>query len=381
MCLESASTSTSEKPLNALPPSDTESEWPAIQKRPAWVVFALWQINVHTFFMIQFLSKKQLEPFIKGIFLDRKVQIKPLAGGLLNQNFLLCADRRRFVLKIFRTEVEPEKFEEVRRVMRFARQHGIPTSVFLESTKIAGHIVVLDWFAPGKHPSRFKKTPQTVRAMGSMLGRIHAALDQFHTHFPKKSPQDLISWNRKEFLREIQTIRRATQRSKIVSAKNLQTALDIYQDIVEQDDDWDIEPFLKLPIRVCHGDYHTQNILVQNEKITAVLDWEKLGWQWRSFEIMRSLIFNCRKNYKELDWESVSLYLKAYREYGRLSDREKELTFESGFRKTLFSLWIEKQYLKTGDKDLLDGMKRRVMILPWLAAHRKESAERIAELL
>ncbi len=41
--------------------------------------------------------------------------------------------------------------------------------------------------------------------------------------------------------------------------------LDLYQGLVEHDD-WGIESFVKLPIRLCQGDYHTQNILIQKGK-------------------------------------------------------------------------------------------------------------------
>lgn len=331
--------------------------------------------------MLEFLPKTQLQPFLREVFPGKTSPLKKLTGGLLNQNYTFTSEGERYVLKVFRPEVAREKFEEVRRVMEFASQKGVPISPFLASCVIDDHIVVLDRFVTGEHPSHFKKTPAVIRSMGATLGKIHLALDQFKTNYPKKSSNDLISWNKEAFLKEIQDVRRAARRSKIVSSKDLEASLDVYQTIIEGSEDWDREPFEKLPIKLCQGDYHTQNILVHDDKVAVVLDWEKFGWQWRSFEVMRSIIFNCRKNWKELDWESIATYLKAYKRHVSLTEREKELCFEVGFRKTLFSLWIENQYLKTGDADLLDGMKRRVAILPWLAKHREETAERIAKLL
>ena len=62
----------------------------------------------------------------------------------------------------------------------------------------------------------------------------------------------------------------------------------------------------------CHGDFHYANVLWQNQKITAVLDWELSGIGNREFDIAWSIINRPGQNFLKTDKE-VKEFIRGYK--------------------------------------------------------------------
>ncbi|TAK03313.1 hypothetical protein EPO34_04590 [Patescibacteria group bacterium] len=328
--------------------------------------------------MLAFVPNDHLKEFVQAVFPARRVSMRPLLSGLLNQNLVVRVGSERYVLKAYRPKVSLKAMREMHRMMAHAVGKGIPVPLPVASGEVGGHAVALYPFVEGTHPSRYRNAP-LMRPMGEMLGRIDATLETFKFRMQKPAFEDMASWNPESFLSEIVSMRRSLRSKPKVVRETVARSLDAHENAVAIGG-WDKEAFRRLPVRVCHNDYHIMNVLVRGRKVAAVLDWEKAGWGWRGFEVMRSVMFNCRMARGTLDWDRVKTYLGAYRKQAALTDLERELAFECGFRKGLFSLWAEKEYL-SGQFQMRDNIERRSRLYPYLAKHRDEFSERVAELL
>lgn len=330
--------------------------------------------------MLHFLSPDRLAPFLKDSFGTKKFKLEPLRGGLLNQNSLLTVGTKRYVLKVYREEMDEAKVGEMHRLMKFASSHDVPVTLPIATAMIDGHVAATYPFATGEHPPRYRNNHARIQAMGETLGRIHSVLDRYQPNTKIPTHTELTKgWQPNRAVDEITILRNELKQQSLSVRKETSTVLDTYERILTNED-WNNDDFQQLPIRFCHGDYHIMNILMRGSTITAVLDWEKAGWNFRGREIMRSVIFNCRKTSQELNWPSVAIYLKAYRTHTSISDLDGQLAFECGLRNIVFSFWAIKQYL-AGHKHFRSNIIRRVAMMEGLIKQRAEYAERIAEML
>ena len=251
----------------------------------------------------------------------------PLTGGLLNQNVLVTTrNGGKLVFKAYRPEVPREKVDETHRVMAHVSRREIPVALPVATYEVAGFAAALYPFVEGAHPSRYGAGTKRVAAMGEMLGRIDAALDTFRPAGKKPTSLGVASWNPDKMVTEIAALRMSLRGKSSAVRETVEDVLRMHESILSKGD-WDKKRFAELPIRVCHNDYHTQNVLMINGRVTTVLDWEKSGWEWRGFEVARSVMFTCRRANGTYCWDNVKAYLGTYKRQAELSDQERELAF------------------------------------------------------
>ncbi len=329
--------------------------------------------------MIKFLGRKEINEFIHSALPARRYVVQTLAGGLLNQNLLLTSGRQQLVLKVYRPEMPIEKVSEMHRVMEIAASHGMPVPTSITTAEINGFVVAVYPFLKGQNPKQFANSLSRIRAMGETLGGLHAIFDSIRVKTPKPDVGSLVAWHPQVFLEKIEKV----QKVSLLHGKDrkyLAEMLDRRKDLMHSES-WDNAAFLKLPLQLSHNDYHTKNILMVGNRVTAVLDWEKFGWHFRGFEIMRSIIFNCRKTEKEIDWKLAGEYVRAYRSKVDIRKGVHDLAYEYTYRRIVFDLWAVEQYLSHGRKELMENILRRDAMITTLTKHRKEYNDRVTDLL
>lgn len=326
---------------------------------------------------MRFVSKTEIRSLLRET-LGPIGSMAPMTQGLLNQNLLVTTrEGGKFLFKTYRLEMPRAKVEDTHRMMSHASKRGIPVSLPVATYEIGGHAAALYPFVEGTHPVRFGRRP--VGAMGEMLGRVDAALDSFRPVGQKPASLEVARWDPDNMVSEIAEIRTSVRRKRKAVRDLMERVLSSYEGVLSQGD-WDTRRFARLPVRVCHNDYHIKNMLVRDGAVVAVLDWEKAGWDWRGFEVFRSVMFNCRGSARTLDWKLITPYLRGYTRFATMSALERELAFDCGFNKAFFSLWAARHYA-AGNEQVRDNMLRRSRALPYLFKHREEFRERIAELL
>lgn len=329
---------------------------------------------------MQFVATKEIRPILRET-IGAGFSMEPLAGGLLNQNVLVTtSDGGMFVFKVYRLVMtSPSKLDETHRMMAHAATRGILVPLPVATYEIGEHVAALYPFAEGAHPSRYSAGTRRVGLMGETLGRVDKALDSFRPMASKPLSLELASWDPEKFVGEIASIRASLRGKPRQVRDDVEVALAMHEEILAKGD-WDKRPFARLPVRACHNDYHTQNVLMRRDGTVVVLDWEKAGWDWRGYEVARSVMFICRRSNGTYCWDNVKAYLDGYGRHASLSDRERETAFLCGFNKAFFSLWAAKEYV-SGRPEMREHLVRRGKLMPYLFKHRAEFSERIAGLL
>ncbi len=327
--------------------------------------------------MQRFLSNQELTPFVSA-HVHGAFSLRALSGGLLNQSALIEAGRQRLLLKVYRDKMDNAAVAETHRLMAFVAARGIPVPLPVAVGEVGGRVVALYPFVAGVHPPKFNDP--YVEVMGGMLGRIDAVLDGFRPSAPKPLAASLSrAQDVPGFLREMDEVRAQLHVLRPSDRAYIGRCLDDLAWAVREVP-WQETNTDDLPVRVCHNDFHSYNVLMRGGRITAVLDWEKAGWQFRGFEAMRSVIFNCRSSWRKVDGDSADAYLRAYARHVRLSVRERETAFVCGLREMTFSLWAVREYLR-GHAAVRANIRRRTAVVRFLAAHREAFAERVARAL
>jgi homoserine kinase type II len=86
-----------------------------------------------------------------------------------------------------------------------------------------------------------------------------------------------------------------------------------------------------LPHLVIHGDYYADNLLLRDDRIVSVVDYDKAGWQPRVAELAEALIFFASTRPGQLKhliypgpltWETVEVFIHQYCSVIRLTENE-----------------------------------------------------------
>ena len=170
---------------------------------------------------------------------------------------------------------------------------------------LGGAFFIMD-FLPGK-----PMITAPIEAIPGILGKAHAALHGI-------DPEPLIKSLNEQGIDENQ----CRLNNRFDSLQNIANELSWIRDGV----DWLMENRPPEPERlaVCHGDFHPLNILIQDGKITGVLDWPTFLIADPALDIANTIVVTTipskhlastvEQDFSSVDWEmTAELYLDAYR--------------------------------------------------------------------
>ncbi|NQU14358.1 MAG: phosphotransferase [Desulfobacteraceae bacterium] len=170
---------------------------------------------------------------------------------------------------------------------------------------LGGAFFIMD-FLPGK-----PMITAPIETIPGILGKAHAALHGI-------DPEPLIKSLNEQGIDENQ----CRLNNRFDSLQNIANELSWIRDGV----DWLMENRPPEPERlaVCHGDFHPLNILIQDGKITGVLDWPTFLIADPALDIANTIVVTTipskhlastvEQDFSSADWEmTAELYLDAYR--------------------------------------------------------------------
>jgi Ser/Thr protein kinase RdoA (MazF antagonist) len=331
--------------------------------------------------MLTFIEAPEIQELIKAFFSSKRFSWKSLDQGLLNQNLVVESQAEKYLLKIYRSEITDEELRDMHQVMEFVEKQGIPVPKLLNFQQmIGGQRAGLYTFLPGKNPSRFSSPLPRIVNMGDMLGRVHATLEDYRKQFHRQlAMNEPVLPTKEKKLEKIAKLIDKTKQDRPPHEEELVRILTNHIDQISSRD-WDMHAFDALPRHLCHGDFHTRNLLCQGSVITGVLDWEKFGWGGHAYEVIRSIVYNCCRTPGSFNWQAVQTYIRAYKQHQTLTPLECQLAFPFVFQKLIFGTWMEEEYLK-GRPEVWEKVTRRAAMNAYLFKHEQRIAERIQALL
>jgi len=232
-----------------------------------------------------------------------------ITSGLMHTNYFLDTETGSYVTR-FLGYVAPDMLENERHVQTQLRQNGVPATYML-ATK-SGELlhathdnnVTVAEKLPGVHPGRPARNEDCLTA-GQVLGNFHQAVSSV-AHSKKRFAllgQDSTAYR----------VAKLTERG-VESASALDQLRAQHVDTV-------FDP--RLPAGVLHGDFHSENVLVE-DGVGAVLDLETAISGPFVLDIGRSLLDFChRSDGKGMDEQKMDHFLKGYARVRPLTSQEE----------------------------------------------------------
>ncbi|MEZ4620667.1 MAG: phosphotransferase [Caldilineaceae bacterium] len=224
----------------------------------------------------------------------------PVAAGYLSRNWVISAGGERYFLKQYRFDDATRVAAAHGALIHFQRA-GLPTIVPIAthdgqmiSTVDTRHYSLFP-FVAGRQLRRGALSMTAVKAMGTMLARLHRA--GHNVRLPHLR-QWRLNRDRSAFETAATTIlERIAQQTPATPFDSLaEQTVRRQLVLVEQ---IKIDPsLLALPSdHLIHGDYHDSNLFFDaQDQVAHLFDWEKAEIAPREVELVRALLFTCFSN-------------------------------------------------------------------------------------
>ncbi|MBP0453878.1 phosphotransferase [Kitasatospora sp. RG8] len=256
----------------------------------------------------------------------RLLTAEPVAEGLLNRGYRVTTEAGAYFLKCYvdAATADRRSIAEHHRAMAALHALGLPVAPPLGCAERAGTVAafggrlfaLFPW-VDGRHRHGTDLSLSQCDALGALLGRLHGALDDVcapvaqPAGYRTADPLDSAALAR-DLRRRAREHRPHGELDGLVE-RRLTERLDLLAEYAHRRP----APQAAPPTGWTHGDFHGLNLLHLDERVSAVLDWDKLGPQPRAEEAVRAatLVFNDRTT-GALDLVRVRHYSQAYRATG-----------------------------------------------------------------
>lgn len=320
--------------------------------------------------------------------LGEVVECRPLTAGVMNQSWRLRTTIGTYAIKQVRDRPVPD-VRAAHAVMPLLAARGLPVA---EACRAAdGDTVVrvgADWYAAtvwlaGSH-LRGSSLPLAACAdFGGLVGRLHLGLSSLlpsaapasatpastapHASLsmpdlPEKSGEARSSLERYAAVEPADDFDRSARR-EIAWRRAL-----LLEHAADQPPDREITP-----CGWTHGDLQPFNLLADGDRITGILDWDRLGVRPYGLEVVRTAtICFSTGDQTGLDLARVAAFAAGYRRHIALTDAELADAADRRWWTLLTETWPLRRHYDEGDRSCDHLFARRGNFLRWWTAHRAE---------
>ncbi|WP_407658427.1 phosphotransferase [Kitasatospora acidiphila] len=263
-----------------------------------------------------------IERVLRRYRTDRVLAVDPVAEGLLNRSYRITTSAGRYFLKCYvdqTTATQAAISAQHHATTRLAAL-GLPVPPPLPDrtgrtiTTVLGRRFALYPWVAGRHRTGAELDPERCTALGALLGRLHGALAEVCA--PVTQPAALPSADPDATTALIAELRGLAARHRPYGAfdrlaeRRLAERLDLLVGHRHRRP----SPTAIGRSGWVHGDFHGLNLLHLGDRVTAVLDWDRLRVRPRAEEAVRAatLIFNHPVT-GVLDLARVRRYARGYR--------------------------------------------------------------------
>ena len=287
----------------------------------------------------------------------KKVELKRITGnyqlnisnfqaieeGSSNSNYFLSTDQGQYVLTIF--EIDPSAAEKIAFILCLLEQHNYPAPKLIQATNgknltdYQNKKVMIKQYIPGRTLAQLNV--EQIQQIGVFLAKLHQIpppeyLPLEHAYLKDTYPM-ILAQNQDQIYKEW-----------------VKSRVDILTGNLD----------LSLPTGFIHGDLFTDNVLIENGKFKAVLDFEDAGHNLLIFDIGMAVVGLCRED-SRIRLEKVRALLSGYQKTRILDKNEKQSLLTSiKLTAVLTSAWRFWKYTLTeSDPDRSDHYRKMVNIV------------------
>lgn len=278
------------------------------------------------------LTSKEIKHLITPYELGNLESLSPMKGGQANSSFRLAAGKGQFILSIC-DEKDQQEIDSLTQVLDYLEIKNIPTHRLVKTRDQRSYVlfndkpVYIKKFIGGKVNQHLSFG--MIKQVGGLMADLHAipALDIMPDQYPNGSQcfDDVINTPmRHPYLNWLKK-----------KQKYINEAMDT-----------------SMGRGFIHGDIFWDNLLVDDDKVVAIIDFEDSCHYYKLFDIGMCAVGCCRR-IDTLDMEKASCLLQGYQVKSRLTTMEKkQLKVFMEYAAVSASLWRFRQYnIKYPDKE------------------------------
>ena len=248
--------------------------------------------------------------------------------GYMNLKWILKTDQGDFFVKQYNKSRYPEQsingLEISLNHQNTLYQSGIPCpELYAYQGKYVikssdGERLVLMKLCEGRNLQSGTANEQQMFSLGQVIGQMHKILNgnssfQMPLHWDVRSKQSMFEiWKKRwdEALR--------------MECHSTLSKLDTQRKIIKKND---IHIFSDCEKGWSHWDLFADNILFENNRVSALLDFDRTNYVYPEFDISRPLLSFCINN-GNINLDSVAAFVEGYREYLPLSNQKLVRSFK-----------------------------------------------------
>ena len=227
--------------------------------------------------------------------------------GSSNSNYFLSTDQGKYVLTIF--EIAPSAAEKISRILCLLEEHNYPAPRLIQTTngknlfEYQNKKVMIKQYIPGR--TLAKISTEQIQQIGVFLAKLHQIpppnyLPREHAYLKDTYPM-ILEQNQDQKYKEW-----------------VKSQIDILTGSLA----------LSLPTGFIHGDLFTDNVLIEDGKFKAVIDFEDAGNNLLIFDIGMAVVGLCRED-SRIRLEKVRALVSGYQNTRILDKNEKQSLFAS----------------------------------------------------
>lgn len=258
------------------------------------------------------MKNKEIKLFIKENYGFDINNAKRFNAGVLNDNFFIKTEKENYVFRVYNFKNKEQiKFEV--EILEFLEQNNFPSPRLLKDQN--GKIIADFNGKPCLFYKFIKGEPlknvalETMGQIGELMGRFHNLTKDFQPLTKK------LTWEPKELKKIAMENKDRMLASGFPRAKELMDFTEIELAKYNFPDD-----LLK---GITHQDIKPENIIVKDNKITGIVDFDNSYFGAFLHDITTTIIWTCFKN-NELNKDLMSALLNGYEKERKLTDLEKE---------------------------------------------------------
>lgn len=293
------------------------------------------------------LKKNEIQKILNQYNLKLKF-FSFLTEGIENTNVLINTNREKYVLKIIEEkDMKKTKFQV--EFINFLTKYKVSTPKIIKTqegksiTKYGKKPVLLFEFSEGKHPNRINK-----ELLEDIIFKISNLQKKSLMFKPKNKPRIKLANDLSVEKSFLSRLKQKQSKKKLLE--------DVYRLLLKLD-------YKKIRKGVIHGDLTKVNLLVKNNKLLSILDFDDVRFDYLTHDIATLMLKICFKE-DRLDEKTMRIFIKEYDKRLKLNKEEKKSLFIF-MRKRILSSIIYFWYLadsKRGDKkqnkELLESFER-----------------------
>ncbi|GAA2268957.1 hypothetical protein GCM10009853_023010 [Glycomyces scopariae] len=312
-------------------------------------------------------------------------ECRVVAEGVLNRNWRLMTDAGAFALK----ELDQTSPDDARRslaLMASVAADGVPVVAAVPTgsgksvLELGVHAYYLAPWIDGDHRRGAEMTRATAFHMGEVLARVRLALARpglLPEAAPRFEPPPTVATARErigDYLRLIDG-RDAPDAFDRAVAPLLRTRLDL---VAANEHRRPSEDGFTGPHGWTHGDCQNWNLLWRDDRIAAVLDWDRVRISPYAEEIVRAATYQCALADGSLDLDHLAALVAGYRTLAPIGGEALLDAARRRWWKLLTSLWHLKYHYFLGNSagDWLFFSDER--LLRWWTDHLHEVESTLA---